>query len=234
MTSAIAVLIFTALTRFSDGRRASPARPIRGISEIALGLGLGALLSILAVEALIAFGAYHVIAIEPLDRWHLIVAACLPIALVSAVSEELVFRGVILRQLARTFSPRIALFVSAVLFGLIHLSNPGASLASGAGLIVQAGLLLGSAYLVTGRLWLPVGLHLAWNFMQAAVVGGALSGHQVRAIVTARPIGPAWLSGGSFGIEGALTTTVICGLATIAILVVGRRNVQWRVPALTL
>jgi membrane protease YdiL (CAAX protease family) len=88
-----------------------------------------------------------------------------------AVIEEALFRGVLLRMVAQRFGGWAALAVSAPLFGLPHLLNHGTDLVGALSITVCAGLLLGGAYLATGSLWLPIGLHLGLNFVESAVFG---------------------------------------------------------------
>ena len=161
-------------------------------------------------------GAYHVDAVAGPSVWGASLLLALPIAIATSIVEETLVRGVFMRQLGSVFSPLIALLLSALVFGFAHLANPGASVAVAMGLAVQAGLLLCCSYLMTGRLWGAIGIHFAWNFMQAGVVGGALSGNGVNAIIADEPQGPVWLSGGAFEIEGSVLTTLICGLAAFA------------------
>jgi hypothetical protein len=57
------------------------------------------------------------------------------------------------------------------------------------------------AHQKTGQLWLPMGLHLGWNFFQASVFGFAASGQGSPSLISQTPTGPDWLSGGAFGAE---------------------------------
>jgi len=142
-----------------------------------------------------------------------------------AVAEEVLFRGVVLRLLQRALGTWIALAGSAVLFGLIHLLNPGASLWGAFSIAVEAGLMLGAAFVATGSLWLPIGLHLGWNVALVAVFGTVTSGSDAAgALVTAVTQGPVWLTGGAFGPEASLIAIVACSIVTIALLVWAHRN----------
>ncbi|MGI9200761.1 MAG: CPBP family intramembrane glutamic endopeptidase, partial [Woeseiaceae bacterium] len=60
------------------------------------------------------------------------------------------------------------------------------------------------AYLKTGQLWLPMGLHLGWNFFQASIFGFPSSGNVSASLISQSPVGPEWLSGGKFGAEGSV------------------------------
>ena len=96
------------------------------------------------------------------------------------------------------------------LFGLAHLGNPNATLYGAAAIGIEAGMLLGAAYVVTRRLWLAVGVHFGWNFMQAGVFGPNLSGRQVGSLLEFRLSGPDLLSGGALGVEGSVFAIAVC------------------------
>ena len=231
LSSAVAVGTFFLFSRATEGAWPLAFRLNKALKELAAGVALGIALSAGSVALLWLIGAYAVQAVLPSADWVRVLVAALPIPILSSFLEELAIRGVVTRQIARTFSPGAALVVSAILFGAIHLGNDNASLGVGVGLVVQAGLLLGTAYLWTQRLWLPIGLHFAWNFMQAGVVGGALSGSKVSAIITAAAKGPEWLSGGAFGIEGSAVTTTVCFAATAVMFYLATKGgLRWGEP----
>ena len=117
--------------------------------------------------------------------------------------EELVWRGVILQYLIKGVGLIWAVVISSALFGLIHAGNPDATVLSTL-LIALITPQLIYAYLKTGQLWLPIGLHLGWNFFQASVFGFASSGNVSPSLIMQKPLAADWLSGGSFGAEGSI------------------------------
>jgi len=132
------------------------------------------------------------------------------LAAVAATVEELLFRGVLLRLLAGWLGRWWALAISAVVFGGLHLLNPHATVIGAVAIAVEAGILLGAAFLATGRLWLPLGLHAAWNFTEGAF-GTAISGTDAPAGYFATHLtGSAVWTGGSFGPEASLAAVVLC------------------------
>lgn len=117
--------------------------------------------------------------------------------------EELVFRGIIFQNMIKGMGLIWAVIISSILFGLVHAGNPDATLISTLMIAIITPQLI-YAYLKTGQLWLPIGLHLGWNFFQASVFGFASSGQTSPSMITQNPIGRDWLSGGAFGAEGSI------------------------------
>jgi len=117
--------------------------------------------------------------------------------------EELAFRGIILQNIAKGLNVKWGVLISTLGFGLIHAGNPNATVLSTV-LIMIITFQLVYAYLKSGQLWLPIGLHLGWNFFQASVFGFASSGHESATLISQTPQGPDWLSGGDFGAENSI------------------------------
>jgi membrane protease YdiL (CAAX protease family) len=137
--------------------------------------------------------------------------------LLAATLEEVVFRAVLFRILAEWLGAGVALVVSALLFGLAHFSAAGFSFSAFFG-IVLAGVLLASAFLRTGRLWLPIGLHFGWNFTSTAVFGYTTSGNPAQGLLRTAVIGPDWLTGGAFGVEASTVTLLAIALLSVILL----------------
>ena len=117
--------------------------------------------------------------------------------------EELLTRGYWLQNLAEGLGMPLAVLISSAVFSLLHLINPSASIASVLG-IFCGGLFLAYAYLRTGRLWLPIGLHIGWNFFQGPVFGFPVSGLASTRLLVHSNNGPLLITGGSFGPEAGL------------------------------
>jgi len=130
-------------------------------------------------------------------------------------------RGVILRLLWRAFGPLIAFAISAILFGAGHIFNPGATVFAAICVTLEAGVMLGAFYALTGRLWMSIGVHAAWNFAQGYLFGAVVSGSVIGPAVArsvARPGAQGWLTGGMFGPEASLPALLVCvsiGLVTL-------------------
>jgi membrane protease YdiL (CAAX protease family) len=142
----------------------------------------------------------------------------------AATSEELIFRGILFRIAEQRIGTWLALTLTAALFGLMHLANPNASLWAAIAIAVEAGGMLGAAYAATRTLWLPIGLHLGWNFAEAGIFGTEVSGKTSDGLLDGVLSGPALLSGGEFGPEASVYSLLAGGLATIVFMWLARRR----------
>ncbi|WP_343612417.1 type II CAAX endopeptidase family protein [Novosphingobium sp.] len=146
-------------------------------------------------------------------------AAMVAMAAISGVGEELLFRGVILRQLEKMVGTWGGLALTSAFFGLAHLGNEGATWFAALAIALEAGLLLGAAYLLTRRLWLAMGIHSGWNFTQGWIFSVPVSGGKAPEglLLTARH-GPEWLTGGAFGLEASAVAMVVATLAGVMLM----------------
>ena len=128
-----------------------------------------------------------------------------------AISEEMLVRGFALRQLERGIGRIGAAAATSVAFGLLHVLNPNVSWLA-IGNITLVGVWLAITVQRTGSLWLATGVHFAWNLTQAFVWGEPVSGFPVRAslLVRGTPGDELW-TGGGFGLEASIATTVVMG-----------------------
>lgn len=143
--------------------------------------------------------------------------------LLVAFNEELVSRGYILQNLDLGLGRRLAVPLSALLFALAHLGNPGSGPLPLVGLL-WAGVLLAWLYYWRRRLWLPIGYHLGWNFFQGPVFGFPVSGTQTPSLLQVQPLGPEPLSGGTFGPEASLLAMAVEGLGLLLAWGLARRG----------
>jgi hypothetical protein len=125
--------------------------------------------------------------------------------------EELLSRGYQLQNLAEAIGLRWAIFASSAIFSLLHLANPSASIASVLG-ILAAGYFLAYPYLLTGSLWISIGLHIGWNFFEGPVFGFPVSGLETTALLIHSDTGPALITGAAFGPEAGFIVLPIMAL----------------------
>ncbi|GAA2264559.1 type II CAAX endopeptidase family protein [Glycomyces scopariae] len=143
----------------------------------------------------------------------------------AAVTEELLFRGVLLRIVEGRFGSGIALASVSLLFGLIHLVNPNATLWGAFAIAIEAGGMLGAAYIATRNLWLPIGLHFGWNAAASALFSTEVSGNGTpQGLLDAATSGPVAVSGGAFGPEGSMYAVGFGALMTVVFLWIAKRR----------
>ncbi|WP_084959231.1 CPBP family intramembrane glutamic endopeptidase [Thermoactinospora rubra] len=184
-------------------------RPGLGL-EIGCGLLIVTVAMSLLFAALVAAGGTEVVSVTVRGDvlWHGFTAF-----LSWAVLEEIVSRmGLLIALLVLTGRPWVALAVSSALFGAMHLADGDGSVL-GAVSSTVGGLMYGLALLRTGRLWMPIAMHFAWNFVQGTLLGYPVSGEHrlgvpflaehdvIGGLLTLRDHGPDLLTGGAYGPE---------------------------------
>lgn len=127
----------------------------------------------------------------------------------AAFFEELLFRGVLFRWVEELAGSWAALLVSSAMFGALHIGNPGATWFSSFAIAMEAGILLGGAYMLTRSLWAPIGLHFGWNVSQGLLWDSPVSGFDVDGLVSAQLSGNPILSGEPFGLEASVVALVV-------------------------
>jgi membrane protease YdiL (CAAX protease family) len=188
--------------------------------ELGAGWLVGGALFATVVGVLAAAGIYRV---EGTGDWTVLVEAFL-FSFGPAAFEELAFRGVLFRVIEEVLGSWIALAFTAAVFGLLHLVNEDATLQGALAIVLEAGVLLGAAYMLTRRLWLVIGIHAAWNYVQGGVFGISVSGTGADGFLSSRLEGPEILTGGVFGAEGSIVAVGIGLAAAVAFLILARRR----------
>lgn len=133
-----------------------------------------------------------------------------------AFHEEIVFRGYILNNLVTSMNKYLALFISAVLFAIVHGMNPNISILAFINLVL-AGFVLGASYIHTKNLWFPIMLHLSWNYFLGPIYGFEVSGLSIETLVHHDVTGNELITGGNFGFEGSIILTVMLVIGFFAI-----------------
>ena len=221
VTALLGLLLYAIWTNLTERRPVMELALKRAWGDLGLGLLLG----------ILVFG--FVVGLMALARCYAISGAqfhftpqleAFLLFFLVAVFEEIIFRGIMFRLIDDRWNTGVALIVSALFFGIVHLPNPGATLWSSFAIAIEAGLLLGAAYKYSGTLWLPIGIHWAWNYVQGNVLGFAVSGNPVSEKIFSPIItGPDWVTGGVFGAEASVPAVVV-GLLLTAILLFARKR----------
>ena len=217
------LLVYWCFVRWMEHRDVAEIAPRKFPSVLPGALiGLGLFTTTVAILSLM--GVAH---IGPYTPGQTLLAAT-NMAVLSAVGEEIVFRGVVFRIFEESFGTLVALLVSAGFFGLIHMGNHGATLVSGAAIALEAGVLLAVSYMLVRNLWMPIGLHFGWNFCEGGIFGSAVSGNSFKGLWNTTFTGPDLLTGGKFGPEASAVAVAVCATAAFVMLGIAIRRGQWR------
>jgi membrane protease YdiL (CAAX protease family) len=181
-------------------------RLANSVRDLGIGVALGAILFSLVVGTAALFDVYNIVGEGGAAQ---LVKILVAVTILPAVIEELLFRGILFRWLEEFGGSWFALAATSALFGAAHIVNPNASALSSFAIALEAGLLLGGAYMLTRSLWMPIGLHAAWNFTQGFIWDVPVSGIDQEGLVEARLSGPELLSGGAFGLEASIIAMVM-------------------------
>ncbi|MGB8768615.1 MAG: CPBP family intramembrane glutamic endopeptidase [Candidatus Korobacteraceae bacterium] len=190
------------------------------LRQFTTGCVLGFLLTVLAIIPIAIWGqtsSRFRLSLHTLPR----VGAVLLVLLLGALAEELIFRGYPFQHLEQGIGAIGAITVFSVMFGAVHLANPGASLW---GLIntILIGILLSISYLRTRALWLPWGIHFGWNFALGFLFGLPVSGLRLfNVMVRTTASGPQWVTGGNYGLEASATAVVVILVGVVMV---------WKLP----
>lgn len=223
------LLLYRFLVRKVECRQPVELAHQPGVSLGFLGFGIGLALCSAVVGTLWLVGAAEPTGLGQSDR----VIAQFAAAIMASVGEEMLFRAILFRILEQAMGTLRALIASALLFGLAHIVNPDATLASSLVISLESGVMLGLAYVATRNLWFPIGIHLAWNFAQGGIFGAAGSS-DAQSLVQMTFFGPVWLTGGPTGTDMSAVTISFCVALALAFAFWARRRKHWEPARLML
>jgi membrane protease YdiL (CAAX protease family) len=200
LANAIPVRIFekARLADFGMGWTRDAGRDLLG------GLACGAGAAVAVVAALLALGWSRFEAAPADSPGAAVLASAL--LLFGAAGEEMMFHGYAFQLLVRHLGAFATILPAGVAFGLVHVGNPGSTLLGVVNTVLW-GVALGYACYRTGTLWMPIGMHFAWN-VALPLAGANLSGFTIRIMgyALSANAGGMW-SGGAYGPEGSVLTT---------------------------
>jgi membrane protease YdiL (CAAX protease family) len=215
------VVGYAAMGRIFNAQR----QPIRamGLSlrpgwqrEFGLGAALGWGMLIAAIIPLVLSGGL-IITFWLVPRQFGMLAVDLLLLVVAALAEEVAFRGYPFQRLIDAIGPTLATIFASLVFAGMHMFNPSASRASFI-VTVLSGCLLSVAYLRTRALWVSWGFHFAWNASMCVVFGLPVSGiTQFSPIIQSDTVGPMWMTGGNYGPEASVVTTIVLLIGTFVV-----------------
>lgn len=228
MMVALALVVYAGFVKFVEDRPVTELALPRMGSELGMGLALGLGLYSLCILVLSILGLYQIEGLNP----GVFILPMIPMAISSGFIEELIYRGVLFRVTEEYLGSWLAIVATSAFFGYRHLGNEDATLLGAIFISVEAGLLLAAAYMVTRRLWLAIGCHMGWNFTQAAIFSGTVSGVEMPpGLVKATIEGPELLTGGKFGVEASVIAFGICTASGLFLLALAMRRGNILQPA---
>lgn len=199
---AVLLLSYSFLFRYYEKRKITELSLSRFTTDLTKGFGLGFALPSLVILILFLSGYYHFLSISGFSYF----LAPLSFLVIAALLEDLFIRGLMLRTLENWIGTYWALLIVSLIEGQ-HMFNDNSSLVSLFGDVIW-GFTLGSIYIYSKRVWLPFFFHLGWNLSQP-FYGSNLSGlDDIGYIIKAKFDGPVLLTGGVYGIEGSLISTL--------------------------
>jgi uncharacterized protein len=218
--AALGALGYVAFVHWVEQRPLVEFGRARALGELALGAVLGGALFTACVLSLAVAGSFQ---LRSFGSWSALAGPAVG-ALMAGVLEEIVFRGIVFRIVEQSLGTWLALGVSALLFGAAHMLSPNWTGLDLVAIMLEAGVLLAGAFVLTRRLWLPIGLHIAWNFTEGGIFGLAVSGRDSHGLLRGELTGPAWLTGGAYGVEGSAVAVGWCLLAAVALFTLAARR----------
>lgn len=202
-----------------------PRRP-GWLNEVALGLAIGWAVVVVCAAILAIGGGIAIRLSFSLSSWGWFAVYALYFALV-ALAEEVAFRGYAFQRFARAVGSVGAVFGFSLLYAFLQALQPGSSRSSAAVAIVLT-ILLSTAYFRTRALWVGWGINFGWKASRALIFGLAVNGVNSHSpVVQGDPMGPFWLTGGGFGLDGSWLAFFIL-LIAIPVLYRATRDLDYR------
>ena len=161
------------------------------------------------------------LSLEPI----LFILGLFPFWLLQGGTEEVATRGWLLTRIAARTNLPLAIAISSSLFGFLHLGNSGVTFLSVLNIILD-GVLAGLLLIYTNSIWLVVAQHGTWNYVQGNLLGFQVSGTGADASIFSFTMGsgPDWLTGGAFGAEGSIITTLVLLVSLVIVYRLGERK----------
>jgi hypothetical protein len=218
---ALAFGVYVFYVRSTERRRVDELSPAALLPQTLLGLVIGLAIFTTVIGLLVLTGTYHYQSYTLMPG----LLTAFAVTAVGAVREELFFRGFLFRVVQSIGGTWVGVAVSAIVFGALHLLNPHATVMSALAIAIEAGILLAVAYTASRYLWLPIGIHIGWNFTEGSIFGVAVSGRPAPpSVVHGTLTGSALQTGGSFGMEASIFAVLVCCVASALLIAYALRK----------
>jgi membrane protease YdiL (CAAX protease family) len=170
--------------------------------EVGLGLAIGWSVAVVCVLPLALIGGIAIVLSPQFSYWGWLLSDIAFFAF-AALAEEVAFRGYAFQRFVAVVGPLGASLGFAVFYAIVQSLQPGSSGISIAVSMVFT-LVLSMAYLRTRALWLSWGLNFGWKASRAIIFGLTVCGVSSHSsVVEGNPMGPYWLTGGGYGLDGS-------------------------------
>ncbi|MCO5973819.1 CPBP family intramembrane glutamic endopeptidase [Actinoallomurus soli] len=220
-SAVVSVLVYAWVVRWSERREPVEVARTGAVAAFGRGTLIGVAMFTAVILNLVFLGDYRT------DGGGSVTGALGLIGFMAAaaVTEELLFRGVLFRIIEGWIGTWMALTLTALLFGMSHLLNKDATLWGAIAIAIEAGGMLAAAYAATRSLWVTIGVHFGWNFAESGIFGTEVSGNgDTKGLLHGVTSGSSLLSGGKFGPEASVYSIVFGALLTIVFMWLAHRR----------
>lgn len=218
----LAIMVYMLTMKYLARRSISELSKKGAGFEAVMGVLTGIIFIAVSTIIIVSLGGYTFHWVNGADTFTVLIVS-IKAALGAAIVEELIFRGLMFQAINKLLGNWTGLAVTSLFFGIAHLGNTGATVWSAFAITLEAGILLGAAYLWRRNLWFVMGLHFSWNALEG-VLGIPVSGHSSAGLFIVKVNGPSLLTGGDFGLEGSVVPVIISLLISIPMLYGAIRN----------
>lgn len=198
------ILAYWAYVSIFEGRPVSELSFSTLLPQLGLGLLFGFAFISIIILIISLFGGYSLLGWNKIG----IILPVLFMSLQAGIVEEILTRGVLFRIVEDGLGTWLSVLISALIFGFLHIWNPNATVFSSLSIAMTAGVVLALFYVLTRKLWIPIGIHIAWNFTLGGIYGAPVSGGEDQGIIISEMNGSDLLTGGEFGPEASLVTVI--------------------------
>jgi CAAX protease family protein len=217
----IATTGYIFLFRAYDKRRIHELSAATFIDNAFIGFLTGTILQALFILIIWLAGTFLVLTVNPAST----LVVPFAFALTAGFVAEIILIGIVFRLLEEQTGTVAALLIFIVLFAVLHINAKGATFVSVGATAMQAGFMLPAAFVFSRNLWLPVFLHVGWDFAEPGIFGGMNPSTSItQGLLTSKITGNSLLTGGETGPQDSLSSLLICLLLAIVFLLLAKRK----------